>query len=74
MPYRYKFTAAILRFCDVYPERSSAWLEHLVWDQGVACSNHVAPTYKALQLIAGLFYLSSLMRITILPLARPCSR
>ena len=27
--------------------RSSAWLERLVWDQKVACSNHVAPTSRA---------------------------
>ena len=27
--------------------RSSAWLERLVWDQEVACSNHVAPTYES---------------------------
>ena len=26
--------------------RSSAWLERLVWDQEVACSNHVAPISK----------------------------
>jgi hypothetical protein len=25
-------------------ERSSAWLEHLVWDQDVAGSNPVVPT------------------------------
>jgi hypothetical protein len=27
--------------------RSSAWLERLVWDQEVACSNHVAPTEES---------------------------
>ena len=27
--------------------RSSAWLERLVWDQEVACSNHVAPTKES---------------------------
>ena len=26
--------------------RSSAWLERLLWEQEVACSNHVAPTQK----------------------------
>ncbi len=30
-------------------ERSSAWLEHLVWDQDVAGSNPVAPTIFLLQ-------------------------
>lgn len=28
------------------PGRSSAWLERLLWEQEVACSNHVAPTKK----------------------------
>src|ERR1043166_46243 len=31
-------------------ERSSAWLEHLVWDQDVAGSNPVAPTIAFLPL------------------------
>ncbi len=29
----------------IFPGRSSAWLERLVWDQEVACSNHVAPIF-----------------------------
>jgi hypothetical protein len=32
------------------PERSSAWLEHLLWEQDVAGSNPVAPTISALWL------------------------
>ena len=32
--------------------RSSAWLERLLWEQEVARSNRVAPTYKSLRLVA----------------------
>ena len=38
------------------PGCSSAWLERLVWDQEVACSNHVTPTdlqQKASNLMVG---------------------
>lgn len=30
--------------CILSSDRSSVWLEHLIWDQGVAGSNPVGPT------------------------------
>ncbi len=36
--------------------RSSAWLERLVWDQEVACSNHVAPISKIPLETRGFFF------------------
>ena len=35
-----------LSFADNQTGRSSAWLERLLWEQEVACSNHVVPTQE----------------------------